>query len=101
MSGLYQFTPQAEEDLFEIWRYIAGDNVEAADRVEQAVYAACEFLAAGPMRGHVREDLTNLPVRFWTLPQFPNYLIVYAPQTVPLQILRVLHGSREVSAELG
>ena len=27
----YQFTPQAVDDLFEIWSYIAGDNLDAAD----------------------------------------------------------------------
>jgi hypothetical protein len=32
----YQFTPQATGDLFEIWNFIAHDNPEAADRVEEA-----------------------------------------------------------------
>jgi len=31
----YQFTPQAIEDLFEIWSYIAGDDLDAANRVEE------------------------------------------------------------------
>ncbi len=33
----YQFTPQATDDLFEIWSYIAGDNLDAANRVEEAI----------------------------------------------------------------
>jgi plasmid stabilization system protein ParE len=33
----YQFTPQAVEDLFEIWSYIGGDDLDAANRVEDAV----------------------------------------------------------------
>ena len=32
MTG-YDFHPEAEADLNEIWSYIAGDNVNAADRV--------------------------------------------------------------------
>jgi hypothetical protein len=28
----YRFTPEAEEDLFEIWCYIARDTVAAANR---------------------------------------------------------------------
>lgn len=44
----YQFTPQALDDLFEIWSYIAQDNPAAADRVEQAIYGACELLAGAP-----------------------------------------------------
>jgi plasmid stabilization system protein ParE len=47
-------------------------------------------------QGHVRPDLTKLPVRFWTLPNYPNYIVAYRPETNPLQILRVLHGKRNV-----
>jgi plasmid stabilization system protein ParE len=47
----YQFTPWAVEDRFEIWSYIAADNLEAASRVEEAIYAACGFLADTPLAG--------------------------------------------------
>ncbi len=33
----YQFTSQAADDLFEIWSYVAGDSIEAANRVEAAI----------------------------------------------------------------
>ena len=62
---LYQFTPHALSDLFDIWSYIAQDNLEAAERVEGAIYEACEMLARSPLAGMVRKDLTTLPVRFW------------------------------------
>jgi plasmid stabilization system protein ParE len=39
MSG-YQFTPQATDDRTDIWSFIAQDNPEAADRVEEAVFEA-------------------------------------------------------------
>lgn len=97
----YLFTPQAVDDLFEIWLYIARDNLEAANRVEDAVHNACAFLADGPLRGQTREDLTKLPLRFWTVQAFPNYIIVYDPATDPLQIIRILHGSRDILAILG
>ncbi len=97
----YQFTPQAVEDLFEIWRYIARDNVEAANRLEDAVYKACAILAEGPLRGTTREDLTKLPLRFWTVQAFPNYIIVYDPASDPLQIIRILHGTRDIMGILG
>src|SRR5882672_12961219 len=61
----YQFTLQAIEDLFEIWSYIAGDDLEAASRVEEAIHAGCAFLADTPLAGRIREDLTSLPLRFW------------------------------------
>ena len=46
--------------------------------------------------GTRRQDITPLPVRFWTLPRFANYVIVYRPDTVPLQVVAVLHGKREL-----
>ena len=30
----YQFTPQAVDDLLDIWSFIANDKLDAADRVE-------------------------------------------------------------------
>jgi plasmid stabilization system protein ParE len=96
----YQFTPQAAGDLFEIWSYIARDNLEAANRVEEAIYKACDLLAEGPLRGHAREDLTKHPLRFWTVQPYPNYIIVYHPKTHPLQIIRILHGTRNIAAIL-
>jgi antitoxin ParD1/3/4 len=95
MSG-YALTPLAKADIFDIWSYIAGDSQDAADRVEQAIYDACAFLTDGPLRGHSRPDLTTRPVRFWTLTRYPNYTIVYRPETTPLQIIAVLHGKRNI-----
>ena len=73
---------------------IAADSVEAAERVEQAIYDACAFVAEAPMRGHTRRDLTSRPVRFWTLVRYPNYTIAYRPDTAPLQVVAILHGKR-------
>jgi antitoxin ParD1/3/4 len=93
----YQFTPQAVDDLFEIWSYIAGDDLEAANRVEEAIYAACAFLADTPLAGRVRDDLTPLPMRFWLVQPYRNYWIVYNPGTNPLQIIRIIHAARNLS----
>ncbi len=95
MSG-YVLTPLARSDIFEIWRFIASDNEEAADRVEQAIYKACAFIAENPMRGHSRTDLTKYPLRLWTLTRYPNYSVVYSPETDPMQIVAVLNGKRNL-----
>ena len=96
----YQFTPQAADDLAEIWSYIAKDNPEAADRVEEAAFRACELLSTSPLAGRVRADLTSLPVRFWSVLPYRNYLIVYDPSATPLQILRILHAARDLPSIL-
>ena len=92
----YRFTPEAEEDLFEIWCYIARDSVAAANRVESAIYDACVFLAQEPWSGSPRKHVTAVPVRFWTVQQYPNYVVVYRPESQPLEIIRVLHGMRDL-----
>ncbi len=99
MTG-FRFTPEAAGDLFEIWSYIASDNQDAAERVEAAVYHACAFLAQAPQSGQMRREFIGRPVRFWTVQQFPNYLIVYRPDTRPLEVIRVLHGMRDLKGIL-
>jgi antitoxin ParD1/3/4/toxin ParE1/3/4 len=55
------------------------------------------LLASNPESGHLRQDLTPLPVKFW--PVF-SYLIVYDPAARPVAIVRVLHGRRDVESIL-
>jgi plasmid stabilization system protein ParE len=95
MSG-YVLTPLATADIFNIWSYIAEDNENVANRVEQAIYDACVLLADNPLRGHPRPDLTTRALRFWTVTRYRNYTVVYRPETVPLQIVAVLHRKRNL-----
>lgn len=90
-------SPQALEDLDEIWRFIAQDNVEAADRFEQRIRKTFYSLAENPGTGHSREDITDKPVLFWPV---GSYLIIYDPGKRPVEILRVLHGARDVATIL-
>jgi antitoxin ParD1/3/4 len=92
----YVLTPLERADIFDIWAYIAENSEIAAERVELAIYDACAILAEGPLRGHTRPDLTPRPLRFWTLSRYPNYTVVYRPDTAPLQIVAVLHGKRNI-----
>ena len=52
------------------------------------------LLAGSKGAGHRRRDLTSAEVRF-----FPvySYLIVYRPDTTPLQVVAILHGARDVA----
>ena len=94
--SVYALTPLAKADIFDIWCYIADDSADAVDRVEQAIYDACAFVAQAPRRGHSRPDLTSRSLRFWTLTRYPNYTVVYRPETAPLQVVAVLHGKRNI-----
>ena len=94
--SVYTLTPLARADIFDIWSFIAEDSEDAADRVERAIYEACDFIAEGPLRGHSRPGVTARGLRFWTLTRYPNYAIAYRPETKPLQIVAVLHGKRSI-----
>ncbi len=47
--------------------------------------------------GHFRGDLVANPLRFWRV---RDYLIIYRSEKKPLEIVRVLHGKRDVQALL-
>jgi plasmid stabilization system protein ParE len=94
MSARYVLAPQAALDVVEIWRYIKEQtSVTMADRVEAAIRERMAFLAATPGAGHSRVDLTDEYVKFSPI---YSYLIVYRPDTKPLEIAAVLHGRRDV-----
>jgi plasmid stabilization system protein ParE len=100
VNALIQLTPQAIEDLDGIWWTIAEDSRDAAERVEMEILATCHRLAKHPRMGTKRQDVTMLPVRFWTMTKFPNYVIVYRSETNPLQVVAVLHGKRDLKEVL-
>jgi plasmid stabilization system protein ParE len=94
----FRLAPEARHDIEELWAFIARDNIRAAAQVRTAIRDACRRLAQRPYIGHRREDLTTREdVRFWPV---YSYLIVYRPHTRPLEILRVLHGNRNVMSIL-
>ena len=93
-----RLTPAAEDDLFEIWMYIAQDDVIPADQLESEFFDTFQRLAKRPDLGHFRHDLTDKPVRFFTVRG--TYLIVYDPaRTVssglPGQISAEAFGHRQ------
>ena len=76
MKG-YELSPEAKNDLQEIWSFIAANNIAAADKLEADIYDACEALADNPRLGHKRPDLTSRPLRFALV---RDYLIAYSPE---------------------
>ena len=94
MSVRYVLAPEAALDLVQIWRYIGKQSsFQVADRVESVIRDKIIFLAGNPGAGHWRKDLTDQAVKF-----FPvySYLVVYRPDTKPLQVVSILQGRRDV-----
>jgi antitoxin ParD1/3/4/toxin ParE1/3/4 len=94
----YVLSPEARDDLRDIRDYLAGEGGQRLARYVLGEFsAAFQLLASRPEAGHLRQDLTPLPVKFW--PVF-SYLIVYDPAARPLAVARLLHGRRDVRAIL-
>jgi len=90
-------TEQAKADLLDIWAYIAEDNPNAADRLLEAIGYRCSLLGDSPKLGRERPDIAP------TMRYFPmrNYLIIYHEIERGIEIVRVVHGSRDLSALFG
>lgn len=94
MTPRYFLAPQAAQDLVDLWCYLKTQSSKAiADRVESVVRDKIAFLASNPGSGHSRPDLTDEKVKFFSV---YSYLIVYRPDTKPLQVVAILHGRRDV-----
>lgn len=87
-------TRQAREDLLSIWAYIAADSPSAADRLLDTIDHRCSLLAENPKIGRARPDIAP------ELRYFPagNYLILYREVSEGVEIVRVVHGARNVRA---
>jgi toxin ParE1/3/4 len=96
----FLIAPVACLDLDEIWTYYAEDlqNPVAADRLRDELFTAFRKLAKTSGIGHSRDDLAGEPLRFWHV---RSYLIIYRGEKRPVEIVRVLHGARDVQAILG
>lgn len=90
-----RYTPDAKQDLFEIWQYIVGHNPPAADQIIDRLTDAVEMLDAHPHAGQARPDLAE-ELRFFPV---GNYLVFYTPEDDGITVIRVLHGARDYPEE--
>ena len=88
----FRLTAEAAADLTEVFDYIAEDSIDVAQRVAAEIYDEMKKLARNPALGHKRPDLTSRELLFWRV---YSYLVIYQP-TTPVNIIAVLHGSRDV-----
>ena len=93
----YILSPRAGQDLDDICEFIARDSPQAASRVLSAIEKAIQSIAQSPGVGHFREELADRQFRFFLV---YSYLIVYRPETKPLQVVRILHGARDIQSIL-
>lgn len=96
--GLYVVTNAAQGDIEELVATVAENNPQAAEALEDRIYEAFDLLAQAPGIGHSREDLTSLPVVFWSIRK-TSYVVIYK-QSSPIEIIRVVHWRRDIASFL-
>jgi len=84
--------PKAIEDLAEIWAYIVEDSLRQADVFAAAINREIRDLARHPLIGRARPELLT---ELRSLP-FGRYIIFYLPRKRGIEVVRVLHGARDL-----
>lgn len=87
-------SPEVENDLDEIWWYIAQDNLDCADKLLDEIEETSRKLSRFPKMGRNRDELHP------GLKSFPigMYLVFYMPMSGGILIVRVLHGMRDIDS---
>ena len=87
----FKLTALARSDLREIRDFIAEDNPQAATRYMRILKEKCQRLADTPGLGVQREEYCGLH-------RFPvgDYLIFYRPTAEGIEVIRILHGARDI-----
>ena len=94
---------QAYDDIDAIAHAIAKDNLEAGKRFYDAVEHDIPLLAANPRMGARRSarDPRLKDLRLWPVGGYRKYLIFYLATGDGIDVLRVLHGARDVDRIMG
>ena len=87
-----QIRPRASADLIEIWSYIADDSVANADKFIDRLHATMQMLVRQPGAGRRREEIAPGIHSF----PFARYIIFYLATSGSIEIVRVLHASRDI-----
>ena len=85
-------TRLAEQDLIEVWRHIARDDLKAADRLLDELERRTKLLSWYPEIGRKRPDIA-LDLRY--IPS-GNYLILYRVVEDYVEVVRYVHGRRDL-----
>ncbi|MSR58851.1 MAG: type II toxin-antitoxin system RelE/ParE family toxin [Planctomycetaceae bacterium] len=86
------FTPSARRDLIEIFEYISRDKPGAASRLVDRLESKCVSLATNPDVGFRRDELA-VGLRVWPV---ESWLIFYRLVDSDIEIVRVVHGARDL-----
>jgi toxin ParE1/3/4 len=99
MSTRILKSPQSRADLIELAGSIARDNLAAAERFLAAAEDAFALLSRNPDMGTACNFLNPRAagIRMWTIRGFENRVVFYRPIADGIDVVRVIHASRDFS----
>jgi toxin ParE1/3/4 len=92
MSQPY-FSNSARIDLAEILHYISRDSPGRAESFVDAIEKECWLLASNPGLGTRREE-SQRNLRCWS---YGNYIICFSPASDGIEVVRIVHGARDLA----
>lgn len=93
--------PLATQDLEQIVAYLDARSALAGDQFLGEFFRAANLLLGMPRLGRMRRSQGRLKgLRSWPLSKFKDYLVSYIPTETGIDVIRVLHGAREIDREL-
>ena len=101
MGNVYKH-PQVIRDLIDLATYIAVDNMDVSDKFLAAAEETFKQLAQTPKMGRACQFDNPIlaDVRQQAIKGFRNYLVFYRTRDADVEILRILHGRRDIEAIL-
>ena len=103
MSLPVRLRTAAEQDVVAHAEYIQRDSLDAALRFLDAVDAAFSRLSQNPgIGGACRFAKPHYAgMRVWPVPGFRKYLIFYRVSAEDIEVIRILHGTRDLRIIFG
>jgi len=97
------FSQKSKEDVVEIALYIASGNVRAAKEFRKALERTYSVIETLPKVGSLSDfgNLRLVDMRMLPIQKFEKYLLVYRVTKDSIEIIRVIHGARDLPLAFG
>ena len=97
MKYKVNFVSEAEEDLFQIYKYVyLNDSEEQAEKLYSKLYEKCLLLQEFPDRGHIPPELNLLDIDGFLEILYKPYRIIYRMVRSEVFIHCIIDGRRDI-----
>lgn len=100
MNGRIDVAQEARRDILRCMRYLANENANMPERFLKAFEKTCKTLLDMPRMGREKNygHVSLRGVREFPIVRFQKYLVYYRENKGKLEVVRVLHGARDLPA---